>query len=186
MKTFISRTALLPILALLTGCEGEEYFKRLTLQDDGDGGGTQQIVDAVDRATVAIENNTLETGQEGDQTQALLTSTQIPVAQDEGVTSDPHSPSLADNPTHGSGFVWKPISEGDGNLVILIPSYSSTTSVGIEYSGGSEQGNYVGRTNGDRPTFRFSAPGTAYGQNITVSSETGETYDIGDGGTRVD
>ncbi|MCB0367819.1 MAG: hypothetical protein KDD68_20615, partial [Bdellovibrionales bacterium] len=61
------------------------------------------------------------------------------------------------------GFLWKPISEGDRKLAVLFPSSSRTTRATLTHSSGlNESGRYVGRTNGDRPTFRFSRPGGQY------------------------
>lgn len=68
----------------------------------------------------------------------------------------------------GSGFVWKPVSEGDGNLVVLLPATAGDVLVGVN----TERGRYVGRTNGNRPTYRFSRPGGAYppGSVLTIGS----------------
>lgn len=65
----------------------------------------------------------------------------------------------------GSGFIWKPQSENDGRLVILLPS--SFGGGGVTVAG--EPGNYVGRTNGDRPTYRFSRPGSAYPDGVRMT-----------------
>ena len=64
----------------------------------------------------------------------------------------------------GGGFVWKPVSEGDGKLVILLPSDSANVTVALYTTDGQliEQCRYVGRTNGHRPTYRCSRPGGAY------------------------
>ncbi len=69
----------------------------------------------------------------------------------------------------GSGFLWKPESEKDGNLVILLPSYyNECCDVSIypyPYTDGSgliEQGDYQTRANGDRPHYRFGSPGGSY------------------------
>ncbi len=63
-----------------------------------------------------------------------------------------------------TSILWKPTSEGDGNLVILTPNTTSETNVRILSAQGNviEAGRYVGRTNGDRPTYRFNRPGSAY------------------------
>lgn len=59
----------------------------------------------------------------------------------------------------GAGFVFKPVSEGDHKLVVLLPaSFDEHTAVTIE----GEPGRSVGRTNGNRPTYRFSRPGGHY------------------------
>ncbi len=65
----------------------------------------------------------------------------------------------------GSGMIYKPFSEGDGNLVVLIPS-SAAESAGAAMADSSgrvvEQGRFVGRTNGNRPTYRFGRPGSGF------------------------
>lgn len=59
----------------------------------------------------------------------------------------------------GGGFRYKPISEGDHNLVILFPASWPTPGV-VKMNG--EVGRFAERTNGNRPTFRFSKPGKNY------------------------
>lgn len=63
-----------------------------------------------------------------------------------------------------TGTVWKPVSEGDGNLVILTPSnFGNSSATILDISGNEvETGRFVGRTNGDRATYRFSRPGGGY------------------------
>lgn len=65
---------------------------------------------------------------------------------------------------NGTGIVWKPVSEGDGKLVVLIPSSYSKVAVAVVSTDGDtvDTGRYVGRTNGSRPTYRFSKPGSGY------------------------
>ncbi|MEE9447016.1 MAG: hypothetical protein V3V09_03600 [Arenicellales bacterium] len=66
-----------------------------------------------------------------------------------------------------SGIVWKPVSEGDHNLVVLTPSHFTSQGVSILDSAGNtiETAEFVGRTNGDRATYRFSRPGGNYAAN---------------------
>ncbi len=69
-----------------------------------------------------------------------------------------------------SGIRWKPVSESDGKLVVLTPSSfpeQTTLLIGpddvtIEIASSS------GRTNGDRVTYRFNRPGSAYPNNIVL------------------
>lgn len=86
----------------------------------------------------------------------------------------------------GGGFVWKPVSEGDGNLVVLTPASVNANVMSISGSFGSENGRYTGRTNGNRATFRFSRPGCGYGNNISVNTNGGASYFIPAGCNRVD
>jgi hypothetical protein len=61
-------------------------------------------------------------------------------------------------------IVWKPVSEGDHNLVILLTgNYGSPEVFILDENGNTvEQGRYVGSTNGGRATYRFSRPGHGY------------------------
>lgn len=90
-----------------------------------------------------------------------------------------------------TGFLWKPVSESDGNLVILLPNAlrGKVNGCTVIYSGGSEAGRFAGDThNGDRPHYRFSKSGAAYGQNITVVASLtaggDETWSIPNGAER--
>jgi len=67
-------------------------------------------------------------------------------------------------------ILWKPVSEGDHKLVILLPTNYGGPEVFILDSDGNyvEQGRYVGHTNGDRATYRFSRPGHGYSETSYV------------------
>ena len=69
-------------------------------------------------------------------------------------------------------IVWKPISEGDHNLVILLPTSYGSPEVFILDGEGNyvEQGRYVGLTNGGRATYRFSRPGHGYSDTSYVQA----------------
>lgn len=63
-----------------------------------------------------------------------------------------------------SGFLWKPVSDKDGNLAILLPPrlLGRVTSVAVLSPDGSrtlQTGRYAGSGNGGREHFRFSKPG---------------------------
>ncbi len=73
------------------------------------------------------------------------------------------------------GFVWKPVSEGDGNLVVLFSSGRSgeikRAALVDRQTGGDvviETLRYVGDTNGGRPTFRASRRGSSYPSNLIL------------------
>jgi hypothetical protein len=76
--------------------------------------------------------------------------------------------------TIGDGFLFKPISEGDGNLVVLLPSSMSgdVSELTIRDSSGQilAQGCDLGDYDDGRPLFRFSSPGGSYPNNITVTA----------------
>lgn len=65
---------------------------------------------------------------------------------------------------HGSGFVWKPVSENESKLVVLTPASWAVSEARI----GSEVLRFSGLTNPDRPTYRGSKPGTEYPLNAVL------------------
>jgi len=87
--------------------------------------------------------------------------------QDSSVTG------ASSNTSIGGGFLFKPISESDGNLVVLLPSSMSgdVAEVTICDSSGQvlDKGSGLGDYDDGRPLFRFSSPGAEYPENITVS-----------------
>ena len=108
-------------------------------------------------------------------------------SSDGGVATTATAPTVATAPASeapaseaaslsGTGIVWKPVSEGDGNLVVLIPRNNSNVGVAVLSPDEEviEEGRYVGRTNGDRPTYRFSRPGRDFpdGSLLRVGSRT--------------
>lgn len=73
----------------------------------------------------------------------------------------------------GSGeFLWKPVSESNGKLVILTPSAFTGKVVGVTLQTASgriiEQGQFKGVANGGREHFRFSKDGGSYPDGIVV------------------
>jgi hypothetical protein len=81
-------------------------------------------------------------------------------------------------------FLWKPVSESDGKLVILLPTSLSATSVSISgpnYNETVEKGGRNGsRGNGQREHFRFGKSGEAMQgpMQVTVALENGGTKTI--------
>ncbi len=72
---------------------------------------------------------------------------------------------------HGGGFIWKPVSEGDRKLVVLLPQLyrRKVNGAWIARADGSvvEQGRFDNDThNGYRPHYRFSKPGAHYGRDL--------------------
>lgn len=95
----------------------------------------------------------------------------------------------------GGGFVWKPISESDGRLVVLLPPQyrGRVRATFLAHGDGTviEMGRFSGDDiNGNRPHYRFSRPGAGYGQNLFVVSDLtdGHTvhWPIANGASRVD
>ena len=179
--------------------------------------GFNELTDSVDATTAEVarlrnendQNSQSERAQSAEENAALLSALERP-AETETPNADPDfsdlpHPDVGDRDLTATyndlndplGFVWKPISENDGNLVILLaprPSGSPVRALSIFGSFGIEVGTYVGLTNpeGSRPTFRFSKPGCFYGTRILI--ETGDSvserqtipvgcnrYDGGDG-----
>lgn len=79
-----------------------------------------------------------------------------------------------------AGFLFKPVSESDGKLVVLLPSRLTGLVSGVSLVGPDgqviESGRYRGVGNGGREHFRFSKPGGQYGNGSTVQATliTGE------------
>lgn len=96
------------------------------------------------------------------------------------------------------GFLWKPVSESNGRLVVLFPPEFT----GIVQSGEvhnrfppkssslMDTGNYGGVHNGGRAHFRFSKPGGAYGGNVfavaVLSDGRRVGFPIANGAARTD
>ena len=67
-------------------------------------------------------------------------------------------------PLGPTGIIWKPVSEGDHKLAIVLPQHYSAPTLTVRGMSGAviDTGNYIGRTNGNRPTYRFARPGGGY------------------------
>ena len=74
------------------------------------------------------------------------------------------------------GFLWKPEGENTGNLVVLFPSEFTDRflSVVATIAGDFEEGTFTGFSNGDRQTWRFSKPGSAYDGKLIVDANNQE------------
>ena len=92
------------------------------------------------------------------------------------------------NPRDGAftGFLWKPQSERNGNLVVLLPTglrgsvgngdVSLFNSFPPENVDLLETGSFDSDTeNGARPDYRFSKPGAAYGRDIFVVADVAQS-----------
>jgi len=96
-----------------------------------------------------------------------------------------------------NGFVWKPVSEGDGNLVVLFSASRAGTVLRaalVEPTAESdvvlETLRFVGDTNGGRPTFRADRPGGNYPANVILvrqsQDESVNCIDVPNPGQRYD
>lgn len=96
------------------------------------------------------------------------------------------------------GFLWKPVSDSNRRLVVLLPSSFNATAGRVEIHRESppnegsfvEIGAFAGFGNGNRSHWRFTQPGGAYGPNVyvIVFTHTGEvfSYLIANGQHRID
>lgn len=97
------------------------------------------------------------------------------------------------------GFLWKPVSENDKKLVVLLPTElrGSIDRVEIHSSLPPEEttklgsGRFTGDThNGERPHFRFDKPGADFGDDVYVVAFKDDgstvTWNIADGSARND
>lgn len=71
-----------------------------------------------------------------------------------------------------NGFLWKPISESNGNLVVLFPTEYSVKFESVVIDG--EQGRFADFANGNRQHWRFSKPGSQYLGRVVAESMNGE------------
>ncbi|MFT5125188.1 MAG: hypothetical protein ACI9QL_003635 [Candidatus Omnitrophota bacterium] len=120
----------------------------------------------------------------GAQEQAAATTAAKP-------SSSSSSASSSSSSGGGSGgFLWKPKSESNGKLVVLLPGSLRGKVSGASISGsfGSENGSFAGDThNGRRPHYRFSKSGGSYGSNIRVTARTSsgtKSWTVPNGGSR--
>ena len=95
-------------------------------------------------------------------------------------------PSSAPASTGGTGgFRWKPVSDSNGNLVVLLPSQYNGKVSSVSVNG--ERGSFSGIANGNRTHWRFSKPGAAYGSNARVVATTSGgnvSWTVPNGGSR--
>jgi len=82
-------------------------------------------------------------------------------------------------------FLWKPVSDKDGKLAILLPSrltgkVKSVTILSADKTKILAKGKYSGVGNGDREHFRFSKAGSSYPDNaiVLITMKDGKTYNV--------
>lgn len=96
-----------------------------------------------------------------------------------------------------NGFLWKPISDSDGKLVVLLPpsltGSVASASIYQTLNDGSavkvEDGRFAGDShNGGRAHFRFSKPGSAYAAGVeiiaTLNDGSSVSFSIANPGSR--
>ncbi len=68
-------------------------------------------------------------------------------------------------------FLWKPFSSATGKLEVLLPStFVDTCKVTVQGSLKTEVLDFIGRTNGNRPTYRGDFAGSLYGSPVKVTA----------------
>jgi len=117
-----------------------------------------------------------------------ITSGQVPLAAlslDAPSNLPLNTAKISDSQTSSSGFLWKPSSERDGKLVVLLPADLSGQIAAAELHSAVppseltllEHGRFTGDyQNGGRAHFRFQKPGEKYpdGSAIVVTLNNGE------------
>lgn len=75
----------------------------------------------------------------------------------------------------GGGFLWKPVSDSNGKLAVLLPpqytGYVSACFIATRSGSVIEQGTYSSTANGNREHYRFSKPGSAYPAGVVVVAD---------------
>jgi hypothetical protein len=98
--------------------------------------------------------------------------------------TNPQSPDQAGKVT--GSLLWKPVSESNGNLVILFPYAAGTVTIKDAATGQVlDTGTSTGPSNGYADTVRFNAPGASF-QNVTLEDSAGNTFTIQDGSQRIE
>lgn len=88
------------------------------------------------------------------------------------------------------GFLFKPVSESDGNLVVLFPKEFTKPFLKVEITtllGVVEEGVFSSVGNGDRMHYRFSMPGSFYQGRIVAFDDNQEcVWEVTDTSVRQD
>ncbi len=151
------------------------------------------IIEKIDSGEDKVGELTLNVGNTGLPNVKVATLADGTFKSDTSATS---TGSVVDgNPVDGAeGFLFKPVSESDGKLVVILPKAltNQIDSVSLLDSDEKEldEGRAAGVANVGREHFRFSKAGSDYGKEITVQIQlkSGETkeYKISDPSKRYD
>lgn len=75
-------------------------------------------------------------------------------------------------------FLWKPVSDSNGNLVVILPAKFNNLIDGPVTVNGTP-GRFTSVANGNRSHWRFDKPGSAFGNSVVVKwTATGKTYSV--------
>lgn len=146
-------------------------------------------VEVLQAPTVSVDEPAVVSPQSGAESASLTTDTPVATSQLPG-TDDVSSDIAVDAAVIKLGgtlgktgeFLWKPESEKDGNLAILLPSSLTgrVREVCILMPDGSralQRGHYSGVGNGSREHYRFSKPGKKFpdGAIVLIKLEDGSS-----------
>lgn len=99
-------------------------------------------------------------------------------------------PKGADDGAPSDTFLWKPASESNGKLVILLPASIEASSVSISGPNVNETGSGSGRANGQRQHFRFGKSGKdmqgPVSVNITLANGGTKTITVANPAERME
>ena len=148
----------------------------------------QNMLEAIDGGKELVASRSLD-----------APSNQKPIAStDSGSLSSSEGLNSSSGSGGSGGFLWKPVSESDGKLVVLVPSTLAGNVASCEIhstipstnSTLIERGKYVGNVNRGRPTFRFSRPGAGFPNNCyvvaTLKDGSTKTFSVPNGASRVE
>ena len=182
---------------------GQDMFAELKALNpaatkQGDGGLTGQstsgtTIDPIQAGSVTMPTNDVATdfasnGENSRSDKAIKTAQPAaPHSSGNGASSGPEMP----NPT----FLWKPSSDSDGNLVILLPAGMTGQVADLEVLSPDgktvlAKGKYTGAGNGMREHYRFGKPGASFPPGsivkVTMSNGTQKEIKIPNPGSRME
>ncbi len=156
----------------------------------------EMFMNGLTSGDIEVVQRPLSSGSTGESSMGSSGSHASSGSTGEVASNGMHRPQSMDG---SGGFLWKPVSESDKKLVVLLPEalrgvvsrveiHSSLPPSDVTKLG---EGRFAGDTmNGNRPHFRFDKPGSAYGKDVHVVAykEDGTmlSWNIKDGGSRND
>ena len=156
---------------------------------------SESFVNGIKDGTKKIESRSLSIGSTGRNYMSGGSAGSLSLLGSSLSSSSASGSQRLDGP---GGFLWKPVSDSDGKLAVLLPKSFAGQIEKLEVhsslppsdSSKVAEGSYKYDSNGGRPTFRFSKPGASYGDNLYVvafkKDGSTATWDIEDGGKRND
>lgn len=140
--------------------------EELLMDLDGDG-----VVSEQERAMFEAEDEELALEDDGADAIDDAGAVAPQQAASSGRPASPKGPTVC-NPNAPAGFLWKPVSDSDGNLAILLPPRMTGKVVAVRVLSPDgqvlEEGRHGGVGNGGREHFRFKRPGGAFPPNCQV------------------